>query len=287
MIRSNLLPSVHIHPILLIFIIISFLTGTFIELMVILTIVLIHELGHFSAAKWFGWRIRGVMLWIFGGVMDTDEHGTRPFHEEVCVALAGPLQHGFIYLFLFMLSGTQFMLPSIIETAYFYNTVILLFNLLPIWPLDGGKLVLLTLSEKLPYRKAYEFAVIFSLILNVILAAAVVLVMPFTLSAFLLFSFLVMENRRDWKQRYYVFIRFLLRRYHGENHFRRVQPIEVSHRDRLMDVFNRFRRDRAHRVYVTLPGNVRRQMDEMECLHSYFHERRYNKTIGEIITRVS
>ncbi|HLR62600.1 MAG TPA: site-2 protease family protein [Lentibacillus sp.] len=287
MMRSNLLPAIHIHPILLIFIIISFLTGTFFELIVILTIVLIHELGHFFAAKWFGWRIRGVMLWVFGGVMDTDEHGTRPFHEEVCVALAGPLQHGFVYLFLFMLSGIELLPAHIIETAYFYNTVILLFNLLPIWPLDGGKLVLLTLSEKLPYRKAYNSAVMFSLILNVILAAVAVLVMPFTLSAFLLFAFLVMENKRDWKQRYFVFIRFLLQRYHAENHFRRVQPIEVSPRDRLMDVFNCFHRDRIHKIYVTLPGDVRRQMDEMECLHSYFHEQNYRKSIGEIISHVS
>src|SRR5699024_11704417 len=92
------------------------------------------DLGHLCAARWFGWRIRGVMLWVFGGVMDTDEHGTRPFHEEVCVALAGPLQHGFVYLFLFMLSGIELLPAHIIETAYFYNTVILLFNLLPIWP---------------------------------------------------------------------------------------------------------------------------------------------------------
>ncbi|GGJ84088.1 stage IV sporulation protein FB [Lentibacillus kapialis] len=287
MMRSNLLPSVHIHPILLIFIIISFLTGTFIELMVILTIVLIHELGHFSAAKWFGWRIRGVMLWVFGGVMDTDEHGTRPFHEEVYVALAGPLQHVFIYLFLLMLSGSGLLSSYIIETACFYNTAILLFNLLPVWPLDGGKLVLLVLSEKLPYRKAYAFAVMFSLILNIVLTIVVIFVMPFTLSAFLLFSFLAVENRKDWKQRYFVFIRFLLQRYQGDNFFKRVQPIEISSHLRLMDVFSCFRRDRVHKIYVTLPGDIRWQMDEMECLHSYFHDQNYRKSIGEIISRVS
>lgn len=281
------MPAVHIHPILLIFIIISFLTGTFIELMVILTIVLIHELGHFTAAKWFGWRIRGIMLWIFGGVMDTDEHGTRPFHEEVCVTLAGPLQHLFIYLVLFLLSGSGIIPLFIVETAYVYNTAILLFNLLPVWPLDGGKLVLLVLSEKLPYRKAYDYSIMFSMILNVILALFVLFFMPFTLSAFLLFSFLVMENRRDWKQRYYVFIRFLLLRYHGENHLRRVQPIEVSHHAILMDIFSCFRRDKTHTIYVILPGGRRRQMDEMECLYSYFHGQYYRQSIGEIISQVS
>src|SRR5699024_2909958 len=282
--RLNLLPAVHIHPILLIFIIISFLTGTFIDLMIILTIVLVHELGHFTAAKLFGWRIRGIMLWVFGGVMETEEHGTRPLHEEVCVTLAGPFQHLIIYLLLFLLSGSEVIMPSVTETVDFYNTVILLFNLLPVWPLDGGKLVFLLLSEKLPYRQAYSNAILFSLFFNVFLALSIVFLLPFTLSAFLLFSFLVMENKRDWKQRYYVFIRFLLLRYHGKHHLRSIQSIEVSHHDMLMDVFSSFRRDKIHTIYVRFPGDTRRQIDEMECLHSYFYEQNYSKSLGEIVS---
>ncbi|MFD1362927.1 site-2 protease family protein [Lentibacillus salinarum] len=287
MTRHKWLPPVHLHPILIVFILISFLTGTFIELMTILAIVLVHELGHYAAARWFRWRIRGVMLWVFGGVMDTDEQGTRPFREEVIVTLAGPAQHLFIYLLLFVLSGSQIVLPSVIETAYVYNTVILLFNLLPIWPLDGGKLLFLFLSERLPYRKAYDSIILFSLWLNVALVLVLLFFVPFTLSAFLLFMFLLMENRNDWKQRYYVFMRFLLQRYQGRVHANQVQPIEVSHRHKLIDVFNCFHRDRAHTVYVTIPGNSRQSLDEMECLHSYFHERNYRKSIGELVSHVS
>ncbi|QKY69576.1 site-2 protease family protein [Lentibacillus sp. CBA3610] len=284
---NNLLPPVHIHPILLIFIIISFLTGTFIELMTILVIVLIHELGHFTAAKWFGWRIRGIMLWVFGGVMQTDENGTRPFHEEVVVTIAGPIQHLFIYLVLFFLSGSHAVLPSIVEMGFFYNTVILLFNLLPIWPLDGGKLVLLLFSELFPYRKAYDCAIILSICINMIVIVALLLLVPFTLSAFLLFTFLLMENGKDWKHRYYVFMRFLLQRYQGKNHFNRIHTIEVTYNTSLMDVFNRFRRDKNHTVYVTFPGNTRQSMSEAECLYSYFHERNYRKPIGELVSYVS
>ncbi len=113
------LPPIHIHPVLLVFIIISFLTGTFIELMIILGIVLIHELGHFMMASAFRWRIRGIILWVFGGVMDTDEHGTRPLHEEILVTIAGPLQHLFIYMLLLFLSGNQFAPSSMVEMAFF------------------------------------------------------------------------------------------------------------------------------------------------------------------------
>ncbi len=275
-------PVIHIHPILLIFIIVSFLTGTFIELMVILGIVLFHELGHFSMAKMFKWRIRGIMLWVFGGVMDTDENGTKPLLEEIMVTIAGPLQHLFIYMLLLFLSANSLLPSSIIELAFFYNSAILLFNLLPIWPLDGGKLIFQILSSLLPYRKAYNYVIIFSICTCIIFLIVQLLFIPFTLSAFILFLFLLMENRSDWKQRYYVFIRFLLRRYHGETYIKGIRPIEVSHDSFLIDIFSNFHREKRHPIYVTFPGDIRKTVDEMDCLHSYFYERSYSKPIGEI-----
>lgn len=100
----NILPKIHLHPILIIFIIISVITGTFIDLSIILSIVFIHELGHFLMARHFKWRIRGIMLWVFGGVLDTDEHGNRSIKEEALVTVAGPFQHVIIHLLLFFLS---------------------------------------------------------------------------------------------------------------------------------------------------------------------------------------
>src|SRR5699024_5554788 len=169
MTTSRILPPIHIHPILIIFIIISFVTGTFLQLFIILSIVLFHELGHYGAGKFFKWRIKGIMLWIFVGVMDREEHGNRPFHgdiivivagkffkwrikvimllifvgvmdtdehvnmpfhEDIIVTVAGPLQHLFIYLFLFIDSLGQIQLIStpIWDMIFLYNTLILLFN---------------------------------------------------------------------------------------------------------------------------------------------------------------
>src|SRR5699024_1387676 len=99
------IPPVQIHPILIIFIIISFVTGTFVELTIILAIVLFYELGHFMMATFFNWRIKSVMLWVFGGVMDTEEHGNKPLHEEALVIIAGPFQHLVIYGLVFLMSS--------------------------------------------------------------------------------------------------------------------------------------------------------------------------------------
>src|SRR5699024_4603673 len=123
------MPSIHIHPILMVFIAIAFITGTFMELTIILAIVFIHELGHYSMGQLFKWRIRGIMLWIFGGVMDTDEHGNRPIHEEVLVTIAGPFQHIVIYVVVFFVSSANLLPASVLELIIYYNTAIFIFTI--------------------------------------------------------------------------------------------------------------------------------------------------------------
>lgn len=283
---KKLLPPIHIHPILIIFIIISVLTGTFVEMLVILSIVLFHELGHYLAAAYFKWRVRQVMLWVFGGVMDTDEFGNKPFHEEIIVTIAGPFQHVIIYFIVYIGSISSFIPESLVELILLYNTSILIFNLLPIWPLDGGKLLFFLLSINLPYQKAYHSIVLFSMIFAVTLILLQLLLYPFTLSVFLILVFLLIENRSEWNKRHYVFIRFLLNRYNGDAQIKSINPLTVSHQTPLMAVFSQFRRDKRHPIYVRMPDASRLSIDENDCLRSYFFDKQYDKSIGEIATSV-
>ncbi|OZU89829.1 stage IV sporulation protein FB [Virgibacillus indicus] len=281
------IPKIHIHPILLIFIGISFLTGTFMELSIILSIILIHETGHFLMAKLFNWRVESIMLWVFGGVMDTDEHGNRPIREEALVTIAGPVQHIFIYVFVYIFLNTELLSSSVLELILFYNTVILLFNLLPVWPLDGGKLLFLGLSAIFPYKRAYQYIIIFSMILSLFLLLLQLFLYPFTLSAFFIMIFILMENRSEWKKRYYVFIRFLLKRYEGNSSMKKIHPVNVLSENTLMEVFSAFMRDKKHSIYINYADNKRISIDEADCLRSYFHDKHYNKSLGEIYDYLS
>lgn len=280
---NRFIPVIHIHPILLLFIAISFLTGTFMELFIILAIVLFHEMGHYTMATVFKWRIRSIMLWIFGGVMETDEHGNRPLNEEMLVTIAGPFQHVLIYGVVMALSAGELLSPATLELMYHYNTLILLFNLLPIWPLDGGKFLFLLLSSFLPYRQAYHTVIKLSLIACVLLLVLQLFFFPFTLSAFLIVIFLLKENRTEWKQRYYVFMRFLLKRYQNTAPVKDIQPIIVPHQSSLIDVFALFQRDKKHSIYIQFSENERKPIDENDCLHYFFHDKQYSKPIGEIV----
>ncbi|WP_226036542.1 M50 family metallopeptidase [Aquibacillus saliphilus] len=280
----RLLPPIHIHPILWFFIFISIITGTFIELSVIFVIVVIHELGHYTMAKFFHWRIRRINLWVFGGVMETDEHGNKSIKEEVLIVLAGPIQHIWVHLFLLICSEYSLLSPSILTLALQFNATIFLFNLLPIWPLDGGKLLFLLNSLVLPYKKAHTLMIITSILCLVSAIIIVLLFHPFTLSTTLLVGFILWENRLEWKQRYYVFIRFLLRRYTDGVKVKKIRPIIIAADAPLMNVFSQFRRNCSHHIHVQSNGHGKvNAAEEQEFLNAYFNFKQYQATAGEIV----
>lgn len=274
------LKLIHIHPILIIFIIISIITGTFIHLFILLSIVFIHEFGHVLAAKYYKWRITAIDLWIFGGVMKTDEIGNRPIKEDIIVTLAGPLQHVFIFLFLLFLLKLDLISSSIIHTALQYNWMIFFFNLLPIYPLDGGKLLFYCLSAVIPFRNAHKMTIVFSLCSVILIILFQLFILPFTLSALLIMIFLMIENRSEWKNHYYLFIRFLLQRLNEPVNFK-YKKLYVTAENRLIDIFSLFMRNRNHQIYV-LNRKVK-FLSEKESLRLYFKQQKLTETIGEIM----
>lgn len=253
------------------------------ELAIILFIVLFHELGHFIAASIFNWRINYIMLWIFGGVMKTEEHGNRPLHEETIVTLAGPFQHLLIYLIVLLFSSIYDLPSSLINTVLLYNTIILLFNLLPIWPLDGGKLLFFLFCLYKPFRQAHEWSILLSMIFAVFSLVIQLVYFPFTLSAYLIMLFILVENWTEWKQRHFVFMRFLLQRFDGQVSANKMKKLVVTSESKLMDILSMFMRNRTHAIYVDYPNNKRKVINEMDCLHSFFHDKNVHEPIGHIV----
>lgn len=277
----KIIPPIHIHPVLIFFVAISLLTGTFTEMAIIFLIVFIHEMGHYAMARYFGWRIRRVMLWVFGGVMETEEHGNRPIKEEMWVTLAGPLQHLFIYAILFISLSLGWIPEVIFQKALSYNTIILLFNLLPIWPLDGGKILFLYLNILYPFKQALTIIYLFSLSLCVVFGVGYLLFYPFTLTFTLIMVFLFLENRLEWKRRMYVFMRFLMERYRGKHSIQKVEPLYLTGDLTLMEVFQQFKRGKRHTVIIST-DSIPLRIDETDFLHAYFYHKQYASRIEEL-----
>jgi Zn-dependent protease/CBS domain-containing protein len=105
--------------------------------------ILLHELGHAVIALRHGIEIRSITLFIFGGVARLG-HDPEDGRTELKVAIAGPLVSIALGVTFFLAS----LLPVLGEAAHsvarylaFINVAIALFNLVPAFPLDGGRLL--------------------------------------------------------------------------------------------------------------------------------------------------
>ena len=92
----------------------------------------------------------------FGGVAELEEHGNKSLKEELVVVIAGPIQHVWMMLVGYMLFEAGWLNTDLYYFFMWNNIIILAFNLLPIWPLDGGKVLFNVLSYRFPYLQAHE-----------------------------------------------------------------------------------------------------------------------------------
>jgi Zn-dependent protease len=129
--------------------------------------VVLHELGHALAARRFGVPTTDITLLPIGGVARLQRIPDRP-GQELVVALAGPAVNVAIVAVLAGVFGVR--LPSTaadsgqILNAGFWSKILLVnvflagFNMLPAFPMDGGRVLRALLAMKLPYARATRLA---------------------------------------------------------------------------------------------------------------------------------
>lgn len=247
------------------------MTGLFKEIIMVLMIVFIHELGHSLVALRFGWRIRRITLLPFGGMAEMDEHGNRPVKEEILVILAGPLQHLWLIGGSYLLVNTSIWSEGDHRMFLFHNLTILLFNLLPVLPLDGGKLIFSIQSIFLPFQKSYDRSVVISVLLLSSITVAALTMIPFHLNLIVTIGFIWVQHYLEWKQRHYLFLRFLLERKRSKkrrtNHILQV-PATITVAEAIRKVY----RERELLLFFK-NGTEVFQIDERTLLEAYFERK--------------
>jgi Zn-dependent protease len=140
-------------------------------------IVVLHELGHSVAAQYYQVPVKQIVLLPIGGVAQLEEIPEEP-RKELAIAIAGPLVNFALAVILAAIApllgqslsgGSLLALPSLLGKLTFSsifgyvfttNLFIGLFNLIPAYPMDGGRILRALLATRLSYRKATAAAVL-------------------------------------------------------------------------------------------------------------------------------
>ena len=108
--------------------------------------IVLHELGHALVAKHYKLPISQITLFIFGGVAEIKREPSRP-KVEFLMAIAGPLVSLALVFFLYALSvcsrrlGWPILISGVSHYLATINLIIVIFNLIPAFPLDGGRVL--------------------------------------------------------------------------------------------------------------------------------------------------
>lgn len=185
-----------IHPLFLIVMLVIALTGNIAMYSIIILSLLLHELGHLLAAKYVGARIKRCIVMPYGGEISFENEYQLNEWQLFIVAAGGPVAT------LVGIAISSFFPPTLAQPFIEVQLYLLLLNCLPLWPLDGGKIMYALLQMTFQKVKFYEAFLSLSLCFFSILILVALFVLQHIVLAFFCL-FLWGQVYKEWKIRKY------------------------------------------------------------------------------------
>ncbi len=234
-----ILSHIHLDKSFIFFLLIIILTGNFNAFFFYFILLLIHEIGHALCGLFFGYKLDKITFYSYGGITNFNYPINIPLKRELLILIMGPVFQILGYL----------LLKNVYDIKLFHYTL-LIFNLLPIYPLDGGRILNILCNYAFNYLKSFYLTFIISNILIILLF--LYNLSHFNLNLLLMLGIIFIKLITFFKNRYYYYQRFLLERYLHEYSFTRVK---------IINNIKNFYRDRKHYIFY---------LEEKKYLKKYF-----------------
>lgn len=209
--------KINVHILFYLIAFLCIISGFFKEFIYITILIYCHELGHITGALYYKWNIDKIQILPFGGLTVFKECLNKPIKEEFIILILGP-----IYQVIFYLLISKFFYNNSLFRFYHYS--LLLFNFLPIIPLDGSKLFNLLLNKLTSFKMGHIITIAFSFL--TILLISLLIIYKFNLVFLLIVFFILIKTIEDYKNHDMIFNKFLLERFIYSLYFRKRKIIK-------------------------------------------------------------
>ena len=185
-----------IHPLLLVMLLTVALTNDIATYCLLLISLVFHELGHLLAAKWVNVRVSSCILMPYGGEITFINNYAITAKQWLIIALGGPIASviGIVI--------ASFLPELLAHPLTYYQSILLLINCLPFWPLDGGRIICYGLLTLMPNSKIYNYILICSLYFFILVFLVACFLWQQVVVA-LLSIFLFLQVYKEWRLRKY------------------------------------------------------------------------------------
>lgn len=244
---------------------------------------ILHELGHALVGKKLGYKLNIITLMPYGASLSGNNSPLTP-KDEISIAIAGPMVNVVCIIAIILLNsaGLNHEQLQIIKAI---NISFLFFNLLPVFPLDGGRILLAILSLKVKRQISYKICLVVGYIVTTIFFILFFVSFTTTLNYMLGINalFLLIGLFSDDKTAYYVNVNLLNQTTNRIKKGSQVKLFAVNENANLFETFKLLDKYNINEILVFDDNNnlVKTMMDfELE---KHLFTKSINTKISEII----
>lgn len=278
---KKIFEKTHIHPTFFLFLFYFVFTQNLTYFFTFITAVLTHEFGHYFIAKKRGYKLNNFYLTPYGACLNYKEKVFES-KDEMLIALAGPSVNFLLSIFCVCL---WWIFPDLYNFTYnfvFQSLMLGLVNLLPCYPLDGGRIVVGLFSQESERKKVIKVLKILNVVFATIFFALFILscFINFNPSFALMGTFLLMGNL-DWKEECKYQLAFIKNR---AKNFSKPMFIYVYENVILMDLLRHLEQNK-HTVFIVEFSNGKTKFVDENIVKALALNFPLNSSLAQILNK--
>ena len=232
---KNILNKFHISIYTYLFIFLCFISGYIKNILIIFFICIIHEFGHLIFISLFKYKIKRIEILPFGGYTRVDKLLNSSINKDLIISIGGILMQLLLFIGLYYVKS--YLNTYTYNLFIYYNKILIIFNLLPIIPLDGSKIINLLLDKYLSFRLSYLSNLYISIIFLILFLMFNYI---YNYDNYFIIIFLFYSIITYYKNYKYIINRFLLERYLYNNNYSKIEYHTKDIKDLKKDTYHYF-----------------------------------------------